>query len=88
MINLYRRGIVFEVLLNQDISRISYINAFEINKQTYLIMNVARQLRIFKVRYTETNEEAKYEERDGTDEQQMNISIDEIFSETTELVHS
>lgn len=88
VINLYRRGIVFEVLLNQEVSRISYLNAFEINKQTYLIMNVARQLRIFKVRHTETNEEAKYEQRDEADEQQMNISIDEIFSETTELVKS
>jgi hypothetical protein len=51
-------------------------------------MNVARQLRIFKVNYASNIEEAKDDELNYTDEQQLNVDINEIFSDTTELVRS
>ena len=101
IVNLYRRGITMDILTNQDISRISYMNTFELNGTIYLIMNIARNLKILKVSSeTKTkDEEEKVSAKDyirnqnevtqeNQDQNEVQLGFQEIFSDNNELLYS
>lgn len=101
IVNLYRRGITMDILTNQDISRISYMNTFELNGTSYLILNLARNLKILKVvavskddeeeekvsshNYSRHRNETSQENKEQNDVQ---LEFHEIFSDSNELVYS
>lgn len=98
VINIYRRGITLDKLISHEISRISYMNMVEINTHSYLVMNIARHLKIMKVINNPENLEEDREEQDRNSDapnetndflyKNVDLEFAEIFDDENELIYA